>query len=542
MSSGPVHSDDRSAARATTAGAVDPRATPSLRDAGSAAKPGQSSQPPSFFDDVLAGTPDDSARRPSQQFLDTRSLAESLRYWLQNRGGLPRSPSRRDIVEALGRDIAYIDRLLTGQVNAILHHPAFQQLEASWRGLWYLTGQAQEACDAAADSGQQTRLLVRIRNISKRELKRDFERAIEFDQSYTFKAIYEEEFGMAGGEPYGAIIGDYEFSNRLEDIELLTSMSEVSAAAFAPFVTSAAPALLGLDDFSTLEQPLNLPSAFQHLDYLKWRAFRDREESRFVGLTLPRVLMRLPHEDDGTRRDGFRFREEVTGPDRSKYLWGSSAYAFGGVLARAYAASGWFAEIRGVDRGVIGGGLVLGLDTHSFTTDALGIAPKSSPEVSIREEQEKELSNLGLIPLCHLPDTELCAFFSNQSTQKPKSYSEEAATVNARISAMLQYMMCASRFAHYLKVAARNKVGGMTGEQELENYLNDWVQKYVAPDRRAAPDQKAKFPLREAQVEVREIPQKPGNFRLVMHLLPHFQLDDLTASLRLVSNLAPVST
>lgn len=533
MSSGPVHSDDRSAARAAAAPQV------GVREERSSGQVAGKASSPDLLDSLLAAPAHAATRSFLDDFLQQRSPAEALRLWLRSRGRLPAQPSRRDVVEALGRDIARLDALLNGQVNAILHHPALQALEASWRGLWYLTGQAQEAIDAAEQSGEQSRLVIRVLNVTKRELARDIERAVEFDQSQAFKKIYEEEFGIAGGEPFGAIIGDYEFSNRLEDIELLTGMSEVATAAFAPFVTSAAPALLGLDDFSTLEQPVQLSSTFQQLEYLKWRAFRDREEARFVGLTLPKVLMRLPHEDDGTRRDGFRFREDVAGPDRSKYLWGSSAYAFGGVLARAYASGGWFAEIRGVERGVLGGGLVIGLDTHSFSTDAHGVAPKSSTEVGIREDQEKELSALGLIPLCHLPDTELCAFFSNQAAQKPKTYDEPTATANARISAMLQYVMCASRFAHYLKIAARNKVGGMMGERELESYLNDWIIRYVAPDEKAPPATKARFPLREAQVEVREIPQKPGTFRLVMHLLPHFQLDELTANLRLVTHLAP---
>jgi type VI secretion system ImpC/EvpB family protein len=538
MSSGPVHSDDRSAARAST---VPPAV--GLREAGAPATPTSRSssagQPPGLLDSLLIGEAEAGRESFLDQLLSSRSPAATLRVWLRERARLPKSPTRRDVADALGRDIARLDALLNRQTNAILHHPAFQQLEASWRGLWYLTGQALEACEAAEQLGQPARMLVRILNVSKRELARDLERAVEFDQSQAWKKIYEEEFGTAGGEPFGVLIGDYEFANRVEDIELLTGMSQIAAAAFAPFVSSASPALLGLDEFATLEQPVDLTSTFQHLDYLKWRAFREREESRFVGLTLPRVLMRLPYEDDGLRRDGFRFREEVAGPDRRKYLWGSSAYAFGGVLARAYASSGWFAEIRGVERGVIGGGLVLGLDSHSFGTDRKGVAPKSSTEIAIREEQEKEISSLGLIPLCHSPDNELSVFFTNASTQKPKIYDDATATANARISAMMQYIMCASRFAHYLKISARNKVGGMVGERELEDYLNDWITQYVAPDEKAPPSTKARFPLRQAQIEVREIASKPGNFRLVMHLLPHFQLDELTASLRLVSTLSP---
>lgn len=528
MTSGPVHGDDRSAAPVAAVAMGAARSSPAAA-AGAAG----------LLDALLVSPAAPAAGSPLEEFLRERSASAALRHWLRSRRGLPRTVSRRDVAEALSRDIALIDRLLSGQVNAILHHPAFQRLEASWRGLWYLTGQAQEACQAAEDLGQPAQIKVRVLNVSKRELAKDIERAIEFDQSQAFRKIYEEEFGIAGGEPFGALIGDYEFTNRLEDVELLTGMSEVATAAFAPFIASAAPDLLGLDDFATLEQPVDLSQTQQQLDYLKWRAFREREEARFVGLTLPRVLMRLPHADDGSRRDGFRFCEEVSGPDRSKYLWGNAAYAMGGVLARAFASSGWFADIRGFEQGVLGGGVVMGLDVHSFSTDRQGIAPKSGAEVAVREDQEKELSALGMIPLCSLADTELSVFFSNQSAQKPKIYDDATATANARISAMLQYVMCASRFAHYLKVSARYKVGGFIGERELENYLNDWITQYVAPDEKAPPATKARFPLRQAQVEVREMPQKPGNFRLVLHLLPHFQLDELTASLRLVTNLAP---
>ena len=498
-----------------------------------------------LLDAVIAGTQPGTgpagaaARTPAvapvlEQFLRADS-ATALRLWLGRNFWSRPNLSRDTIARALGRDIARLDALLSRQVNAILHHPQFQQLEASWRGLWLLTGQAQRAVAQADQDGDEVHMSIRVLNVSKRELARDFDKVIEFDQSQLFKKVYEEQFGMAGGEPFGMLLGDYQFTNHVEDIQLLSSLSGVAAAAFAPFVAAATPQLLGLDNFATLEQPMELADTFNQLEYLKWRSFRDQEDSRFVGLTLPRMLMRVPYADTATRTDGFRFREDVEGADNSKYVWGNPAYALGAVLARAFASSGWFAEIRGVERDVEGGGLVTGLAVHSCGTDRPGIAPKISTDVAISDHQERELSLLGFVPLCHCKDTEHSVFYTNQSVQKPKTYDDQAATANARISAMLQYVMCASRFAHYLKVLARNKVGGSMREDELQSYLNNWIHRYVAADEKAPPATKARFPLREADIEVKEIPGKPGSYRLVIRLLPHFQLDELTATLRLVT-------
>ncbi len=470
-------------------------------------------------------------------FLAERDPAQAIRIWLSGCTQVREAWTRDRIIGILGRDLARLDTLLTEQVNAILHQPKFQQLEASWRSLWYLTGQAQEAQEIASLHGDDTKVQVRIFNLSKRELFRDFERAAEFDQSTLFKKVYEDEFGRAGGEPIGALVGDYQFTNHIEDVELLSKVSEVAAAAFCPFISAASPQLVGLDDFSMLSQPIDLTATMNQLPYLKWRSLRDSEDSRFLGLTLPRVLMRAPYDERRAHYDGFRFREDVEGPNREKYLWGNAAFPFAAVLMRAFAESGWFAEIRGVERGIVGGGLVTGLATDSFRTDRHGVIPKSSTEVAIDHDRERELSSLGLIPLCHCEDTDMSVFYTNQSLQKPKAYTELAATVNAKISAMLQYMMCASRFAHYLKVLARNKLGSVQSTMELENYLGNWLHAYVSPDEHAPPDVKAQYPLREGEVRVVELPGKPGSYALTMHLLPHFQLDELTASLKLVTRL-----
>jgi type VI secretion system ImpC/EvpB family protein len=288
--------------------------------------------------------------------------------------------------------------------------------------------------------------------------------------------------------------------------------------------------------------PLNLSGTFEQLEYLKWKAFRDSEDSRFVGLTMPRVLMRLPYEDAGDRVDGFRFREEVSRPDQSQYLWGNAAYAFGAVVIRAFTESGWLARIRGVRRGEASGGLAPELPVHCFSTDRRGIAPRCSTDSVVTDDQEQELGELGFIPLCHCPDTEFSAFYGNQSAQKPKKYDEPAATTNARLSSMLQYMLCVSRFAHYIKVIARDKIGSFAEAEECERFLHDWLQNYVISDSDASPDRKARYPLREATVRVRENPEKPGAYLCVAHLWPHYELDELSNTMRIATELTHGNT
>jgi type VI secretion system ImpC/EvpB family protein len=468
-------------------------------------------------------------------FLNEPCHWKALAYWVSSSLSLRGPNLKRRVAQLLNRDIARLDALLTRQVNAILHHPSFQKLEACWRGLHYLVQQTPEG----------ENIKVRILNVTWKELARDLERAIEFDQSQLFRKVYGEEFGTPGGEPFGVLLGDYQIRHRpapdhpMDDIATLTAIASVAAAAFAPFIAGVYPAMLDLTSFAELELPLNLPKTFEQLEYVKWKAFRDTEDARFVGLTLPRVLLRLPYKDDSSRVDGFRFREDVEDPSRSKYLWGNAAFAFGAVLVRAFAESGWLAAIRGVQRDVEGGGLVTGLPVHSFSTDKSGVAPKCSTEVVITDAQEKELGDLGFIPLCHCQDTELAAFYGNQSVQKPKQYDELPATINARLSAMLQYMLCIARFAHYLKVIGRDKLGSFIGPSDCEDHLRRWLMKYTTSNENAGPELKAQNPLREAKVQVRERPDKPGSYVCVAHLRPHFQLDQMATAVRLVTELAP---
>ncbi|MEZ6062307.1 MAG: type VI secretion system contractile sheath large subunit [Planctomycetaceae bacterium] len=466
-------------------------------------------------------------------FLNAGSAAEGCRLWL---GYLPDTELRKNTARRqLAKDISRIDAMLSRQVNAILHHPQFQALEAAWRGLELLTRTAQKLTLENEREGEHCQIQLRVLNVSKKELQKDFEDAVDFDQNMLFRKVYEEEFGIAGGNPYGALVANYEFTNHPDDIDLLAQLSGVGAAAFAPVIAAADPSLLGLDSFQTLEQPVDLEKIFQQPKHRKWRSLRERPDSQFLGLTLPRILMRTPYEDTGAKHHGFRFREEVEGSDNSHYLWGSSAWAMATVIMRAFASSGWFADLRGVERGVEGGGLVTELPVHSFGTDPFGVALKSSAEVAVSDQQDAELTQQGFIPLSHCKGTPYSVFYSNQSVHQPKEYDDAAATANARISSMLQYVLCCSRIAHYLKLRARNKIGSAMSPREIEDDLGTWLVEYVTPDEKAPPSMKARFPLREAEVKVAEVPGEPGKYMLTIRLLPHYQLDQLSSSMTLVA-------
>jgi type VI secretion system protein ImpC len=431
----------------------------------------------------------------------------------------------RDADATINARVAQIDHLISLQLNEILHHPAFQKLEGSWRGIKYLMDQSETSA----------MLKIRVLNVSKKELLRDLQRAPEFDQSVMFKKVYEDEFGIFGGEPFGALIGDYEFSKHPEDIELLEKVSQVAAGAHAPFLTAAAPELLNLDSFSQLGDPRDIGKIFDSTEFAKWKSFRASEDSRYVGLTMPRVLMRLPYGKDTKPVDDFNYEEGVDGTDHSKYLWGNAAYALGARLTTAFAQYGWCASIRGVE----GGGLVEGLPTHTFRTDEGDVALKCPTEVAITDRREKELADQGLIPLVHCKGTDYAAFFSVQSANKPKKFDKAAANANARLSAQLPYILAVSRFAHYMKSIMRDKIGGFMSRGQCQTFLTQWIMQYVTDDDQASAATKAKFPLREARIEVSEIPGKPGAYRAIAFLRPHFQLDELTVSLRLVAELPP---
>lgn len=429
----------------------------------------------------------------------------------------------RDADATINQRIAQIDHLISLQLNEILHHPEFQKLEASWRGLKYLMDQSETSA----------LLKIRVLNASKKELLRDLQRAPEFDQSTLFKKIYEEEFGIFGGEPFGALIGDYEFGKSPEDMEFLERVSQVAAGAHAPFLTAAGADLLNMENFSQLGEPRDIGKIFDSTEYAKWRSFRASEDSRYVGLCMPHILMRLPYGKETKPIDDFNYEEAVDGTDHSKYLWGNAAYALGARLTQAFAQYGWCAAIRGVE----GGGLVEGLPAHNFRTDEGDIALKCPTEIAITDRREKELADQGLIPLVHCKGTDYAAFFSVQSTNKPKKYDQAAANANARLSAQLPYILAVSRFAHYMKSIMRDKIGGFMSRGECETFITRWIMQYVTDDDNASAATKSKYPLREAKVEVSEVPGKPGVYRAIAFLRPHFQLDELTVSLRLVAEL-----
>ncbi|MDH3493176.1 MAG: type VI secretion system contractile sheath large subunit [Acidobacteriota bacterium] len=419
--------------------------------------------------------------------------------------------------------VAEIDRLVSAQMNEIIHHVDFQKLEGSWRGMHHLV----------KNSLTGTQLKIRMMSATKKDLLKDFERALEFDQSSLFKKIYEEEYGTFGGAPYGALIGDYEFGNHPQDMALLENMSQVAAAAHAPFLSAASADLFGWDTFSEMTEVRDVSKIFDRTEYMKWRSFRESEDSRYVGLTLPHVLGREPYGAATKPTETFMFEEDVDGTDHKKYLWSNAAYALGTRLTEAFSMHGWCVAIRGVE----GGGLVEGLPTHTFATDEGEIAMKCPTEVAITDRREKEFSDNGFIPLVHCKGTDYAAFFATQSANKPKKYDTDEANANARLSSQLQYMFAVSRFAHYLKSMVRDKIGSFMSRQEAEIFLNKWISNYVLENDVAPASQKAKYPLREARVDVAEVPGKPGVYKAVAFLRPHFQLDELSVSLRLVAEL-----
>lgn len=429
-----------------------------------------------------------------------------------------------NLAASLDARIAEIDRLISAQLSEVMHAPEFQSLESSWRGLEYLCKQTSTG----------TLLKIKVMNANKRELVRDFNTAIDFDQSALFKRVYEEEFGTFGGAPFGTLIGNFEISRLPEDMYFIEQMAHVAAAAHAPFIAAASPEMFGLDSYADLGKPRDLSKVFDTVEYAKWRSFRESEDARYVGLTLPRFLGRLPYNPkEGTVTEGFNFVEDVDGTDHGKYLWVNAAYALAARLTDAFDKYGWCAAIRGVE----GGGLVEDLPTHTFKTDDGEIALKCPTEIAITDRREKELSDLGFIPLVHCKDTDYAAFFGAQSAQKAKKFNTDSANANASLSAQLQYIFAVSRISHYMKAMMRDKIGSFAAASNVETYLNNWLMQYVVMDDSASQEIKAQFPLREASVKVSEVPGRPGVYRAVAFLRPHFQLDELSVSLRLVAEL-----
>jgi type VI secretion system protein ImpC len=436
----------------------------------------------------------------------------------------------RNLTRTFDKAVKAIDAKMSQQLNAIMHDPKFLKLEGSWRGLHYLV----------QNSETGTSLKLRVLNMTKRELGRDLSRAIEFDQSQLFKKIYENEFGTPGGEPYGALIGDYEWTNHPDDLESLRLVSNIAAGAFAPFISAAGAGMFGFDSWTELSKPRDLAKIFDTVEFGKWRAFRDSEDSRFVNLCMPRVIARLPYGKNTKPLDEFDYEEapvdargKALAMDHESYCWSNAAYVMGTRLTDAFAKTGFCTAIRGAE----GGGKVENLPTHVFTSDDGDLDAKCPTEIGITDRREFELSNQGFLPLCHYKNTDYAVFFGGQTTQKPKKYDRPEATANAAISARLPYIMASSRFAHYLKVMGRDKIGSFMEASNVETWLNRWIQNYVNPNVDAGQDMKARFPLREARVEVKEIPGKPGSYNAIAYLRPWLQMEELTTSLRMVASI-----
>jgi type VI secretion system protein ImpD len=469
-----------------------------------------------------------------QTFLDDTDDNKALLYWLSTFVPKDSISTTDDISAAIQRAIADIDHLINDQLNIIIHDRRFQALEASWRGLWLL------ACEA---DGVRN-IKIKVLDINWKEVSRDISRSLEFDQSQLFKKIYSDEYGTPGGEPYGALIADYEIthksspSHQYDDIETLEGLSQVAAAAFAPFVAAASPALFGLDDFSTLAYPLNLQNIFSQPEYTKWRSFRSKPEAQFTGLVLPRILMRLPYRKSAGSFKGLYFRELNRNNDNRGYCWGNAVYAFASILIREFASVGWFGHIRGVPRNEIGGGLVTSLPCDSFVSGNDGIVHKPVTDVIISDVKERDLSDFGFIPLCQCYDAPFAAFYSNQSLRKNDRIGNGEEIINARLSAMLQHVLCGSRIAHFIKVIIRDKVGSFMTAEACEDYLRDWLFKYTAGREDLEWEEQAKYPLREAAVEVKNHPEKPGSYLCIIQLRPHYQLDHMVSELELVTELA----
>jgi type VI secretion system protein ImpC len=425
----------------------------------------------------------------------------------------------------INKRIADLDELISRQLNEVMHAEPFQKLEGSWRGLHYFVMQTETS----------TSLKIKLFNASKKDLFKDLDKAIEFDQSELFKKIYEEEYGTLGGKPFGALLGDYEFGRHPQDIAFLEKISGVASTSHAPFIAAATPAMFNFESFTELSGPRDLEKIFDNEAYLKWNMFRKSDDSRYVGLCMPHVLGRLPYGKDTTPVEEFDYEENVDGRDHSKYLWTNAAYAFAARLTDAFARHEWCAAIRGVE----GGGLVEGLPAHTFTTDDGDIATKCPTEIAITDRRENELAKLGFIPLCYYKGTDTAVFMGAQSAQKPQLYLDDDANANSRLSTQLQYIFACSRFAHFLKAMMRDKVGSFMSREQCETFLNRWISHYVLLDDMAPQDLKAKFPLREARIQVTEIPGKPGAYNAVAFLRPHFQLEALSISLRLVAKLPP---
>lgn len=437
-----------------------------------------------------------------------------------------KSAEAESVIDVATRIVNKVDKLkeaITDQLNAVMHHDKFQEIEGAWRGLRHLVFSTETS----------TTLKLKLLVASEKELKDDLKKAVEFDQSALFKKVYENEYGTYGGEPFSMLVADFYFGRGPEQMEFLEKLSALAAQAHTPLIAPASSKLFDMKNFTDLAKPRDLSKIFESAELVKWRSFRDSEDSRYVTLTLPQVMLRYPYGSKTIPADNIDFEENVDGSVADDYLWGNSAYFLTERITNAFAKYGWTAAIRGVE----GGGLVEGLPAHVIKTSGGDEVVRCPTQISITDRREKELNDLGFVSLCHRKGWDQAAFFGGQTANKPTKYNTDSANMNASVSAMLPYMLNASRFAHYIKVIMREKVGSFQTRSSIEEYLNTWITQYVLLDESAGQESKAAYPLQQGRVVVTEVPGRPGVYKAVVFLRPHFQLEELSASIRLVADI-----
>ena len=431
-----------------------------------------------------------------------------------------------DVVKSIEAIIAELDRKLTEQVNVILHHADFQKLEGAWRGLHYLINNTET----------DEMLKIRVMNITKLDLGKTLKKfkGTAWDQSPLFKKVYEEEYGQFGGEPFGCLVGDYYFDQSPPDVELLGELSKVSAAAHSPFIAGASPTLMQMDSWQELANPRDLTKIFLTPEYAAWRSLRESDDARYVGLAMPRFLSRLPYGAKTSPVEEFDFEEDTGSADHTRYTWANAAYAMAVNINRSFKLYGWCSRIRGIESG----GAVEGLPVHTFPTDDGGVDMKCPTEIAISDRREAELAKNGFMPIVHRKNSDFAAFIGAQSLQKPAEYDDPDATANANLSARLPYLFACCRFAHYLKCIVRDKIGSFKEKDDMQRWLQKWIMNYVDGDPAHSSEQtKARKPLAAAEVQIEEVEGNPGYYTSKFFLRPHYQLEGLTVSLRLVSKL-----
>jgi len=474
----------------------------------------------SLFDQVIDATKEDAQQDYTNDLVKTlvENAIEGTVVW------------DGSLLKTVEKSVAMIDKIISDQVTQILHDSKFQRLEGSWRGLHHLV----------KNSLCSKMLKIRVFNSDKKTLLQNFNKAAEFDQSELFKKIYEEEYGSAGGEPYGALIGDYEFNNMPEDVDFLRYMSEIAAASFAPFVASSSSSIMGLKSWQNLNVPIDLGRVFDSPVYAKWNNFRKTDESRFVVLTMPRTLARQPYGKLTKSIEEFNYEEFRTNEegvihqvDPASYCWMNTAFVYGAVLTKAFAETGFCTAIRGVENG----GKVDNLAAHAFLSDDGELDLACPTEIGITDRREAELSRLGFLPLCHYKGQDYAVFFGGQSANAPVKFDDDDASANSEISARIPYIFATSRIAHYLKVIARDKIGSFMEKSDVETWLNKWITGYVNANPASGQELKSKYPLADAKIIVEEIASKPGSYNAIAYLKPWLQLEELSTSLRLVARI-----